>query len=1039
VIEQISDLFPGVRSMLVRFARQSKPLTVGTGITTLFFVWTAMTTGWGAAQAAEIASRWNDKTVVAYLQIAPLSRIERDLEFLSDGTGPAATTEIRDAIGELSAGVDSARPAGMAVLVDERFVPVIFVPIKEEDRIFTFLHSRFGWRFHRGDDGLFRGSNVKAVARASGKWLYFTGPDHREHLTALPDDPAKLFAESDPGILGLLNVAVNEIPTERRTAFAEFLGGLFGERDGDDMVSAIAGHALEHLVTDSQSWQVELQYVRPLEQFHVTAHITPVQGSDLERWISIAGRRPMLMEHLSATDSVTAAVVSAMIEGKGLELLKRSWGTIDADARAKLPSPQSGDASERRLAQLGTTTLDAVSAAVARGEFDVGLAVQKQGDETVFLTGSTLAGSRRIEESALSLFEMLNGVPAFQALQWATGANGDVTFHEFQIPADEKTRPWVGETVHLAAGFGPDRIYAAMGGASTMEKLSQAVDRSRDDAPSPGRVVHATVRMAPFLALLDKSPGSDEAANANVREFAEAISHYRRNDALEFNLTAANRGLEGNLRIDLGVVRMLASAVGKAGKPAVPDTTPASPPAAGGTNLALRLEPGARFQLQFDSESEVKTVIDEAERVDLGQYSSTYEFCVLEARPDGAVRLEAVLKRAKITKTGPDGDLSFDSATKESSEKMTAETVLYAAMIDEPFQMTVAADGTVAEFGGLAEAVDRMVDNKLQPPANERAQAKAFVERAFNPDALRDTLGRAFDFYPGKPALEGDRWARTIENYSGIAFVLDNKYQLKSLATDEAVISVRAQVGEKKADDEAPIRWEVLGTQTGVIRLDPRNGRLLKSEYVLKLEAEATLKMDGKTVVRPVTSTIKMTIGPPAAGRAVVAEESARKFWRHESGHFADHGSGDWTERSQNGAFELREVERTPQRIELVSKSGTGTRVRLFAGRSEILRRGQGTWELLYEGDWAAPQAAEKRVFWSHPLGFFDNVADGKWLERSPNGAFYFVEAARTDDYVELRNTRSGTLVRLFNDRCELKVAQQREFAVRYQGGWKGR
>jgi len=1027
--------------MVASFPRNLQLFTVARNATAWLVVWSIMAAARPATEAAESAPRWNDKPVVAYLQLAPLSRVQRDLAFLSEGAGQTATTAIRDAIGELSAGVDAARPAGMAVLVDETFVPLIFVPLKDEERLFTFLYSRFGWRFHRGDDGLYRGSNVKAVARASGAWMYFTGPDHRERLATLPDDPAKLFAESDSGILAQLNVSVDQIPADRRAAFAEFVGGLFGESDENGgLVAAVAGHALTHIVTDSRSWQVELQCFRPLEQFHVTTRITPVAGSELERWISIAGRRPMLMEHLAATDSAAVAVMSAVLEGESLEPLKRSWGAIDAVARAKLPSARSSNVLERRLAQFGATALDAVSAALAQGEFDAGLAVQKQGNEIVFLAGSTLVGSRKIEESALSLFDMLNGVPDFQALQWAAGANGDVTLHEFQVPADENTRAWVGETVHLTAGFGPDRVYAALGGVSAMEKLSLAIDRSREDAPSQGRVMHVALRMAPFLALLDKSPGSNDAANANVREYAELISHYRKNDVLEFNLTAAEQALDGRLRIDMGVVRMLASSVPKAGTPVAPETTSPAPPAADGTNLALRSTPGARFQLQFDSDSEVTTVIDDAERVDHGRYSSIYDFRVLEARPDGAVRLEAVLKRATIKKTGPDGESSFDSAAKGAPEKMTPETVLYAAMVDEPFQLTVAADGTLGEFGGLAEAVERIVDNKLQPPANERAQAKAFVEGSFNAAALRDTLGRAFEFYPGKPAAEGDRWARAVENFSGIAFVSDNKYQLKSLTADEAVISVRAQVGEKEADAAAPIRWEVLGTQTGVIKLDPRNGRLLTSEYVLKLDAEATLKMDGKTVVRPVTSTIKMTIGPPAAAAGGAAvEKDAQTLWRHDSGHFADHGSGNWTERSQNGTFELQEIARTPERIELVSKSGTGTRVRLFAGRSEILSRGQGAWKLQYEGDWAAPQTAEQRVFWSHPAGFFDNVADGKWLERSANGAFHFVEAARTDDYVELRNPQSGTLVRLHGDRCELKGTQQREFTARYQGAWETR
>ncbi len=358
------------------------------------------------------------------------------------------------------------------------------------------------------------------------------------------------------------------------------------------------------------------------------------------------------------------------------------------------------------------------------------------------------------------------------------------------MPADEKTRDWFGEAVHLAAGFGPDRVYAAAGGASTMEKLSQAIDRSREDDPARGGIMHVVLRMAPFLALLDRAQGSNEAANANVHEYAELILPHRKNDVLEFNLTAAKGGLEGRLRIDLGVVRMLASSIPRRGQPSKPETaSPTSTPAAGATNLTLRSAPNARFQLQFTTDSTVTTTADDAERVDRGRQSSIYDFLVVESRADGAVRLEARLTRATIKKTGPDGDSVFDTADKNEPEKMTPEMVLYAAMIDESFQMTVTADGMI-EFSGLAEAVDRMVDNKLQPPANERAQAKAFVERAFNAGALRDTLGRAFEFYPGKAVAEGDRWTRTVENFSGIDFLLDGKYQLKSLTTDEAVFDV---------------------------------------------------------------------------------------------------------------------------------------------------------------------------------------------------------------------------------------------------------
>jgi hypothetical protein len=797
--------------------------------------------------------------VTASLQVAPLKRVQRDLAFLFEDAGP---TRVIDAVNALAAAVDGARSSGIVIVHDETFVPIIFVPVKDAEPLLGFLRERFGWRFHRGEDGLFRGDDLRVVARESGSWMYFTSPDHRDHLANLPEDPSATGSWSDPGNLAQLNITVSAIPLEHRAAFATLVGESLEDRELP-AVAALAVSGIDGLVTDIETWEIDLQFFRPLNQFHISSRITPVTGSDLERKLASAARRPMLMDHLATSDAVAAATVSTTLDGKPLDFLKQVWAGIDAATRPQLPSPRSRDMAERRMATLGTTALDTVKAAIAAGSIDVGVALHKQGDDFVLLAGSSLPGARKIEQAASNLFDALNGVPAFQALQWATGANGDVTVHEFQMPTDDNTREFFGEAMHLAAGFGPDRVYAAVGGPSAMEKLSLAVDRSREDAPSQGGLVHMAFRAAPLLALLDRAPGADATANASVQQLAESIARHRKNDVVEFDLNVIDRVLEGRLRVDSGVVRMLLTAVTDAAAPGESGTAPTTPPATNGTNLALRVKPGDRFQLQFDSDSEVKTGLADGDRIDRGTYSSIYEFRVLEARRDGAVRLEAVLKRAKITKKSPAGDWAFDSAAKNPPGTMNPEMVLYMCMVDEPFQMTVAADGTLGDFGGLAEAVDRMVDNKLIPPADERPRAKAFIEGSFSPGGLRDTLGRAFEFYPGKAAAVGDRWTRTTENVSGIVFDVNNKLLLKSRTEREAVISVRGQVVGKDVDPAPPIRWEVMGTQTGTVTLAPSDGRLLHADYTLKLDAEATVEQDGKPVVTPVESTISMRIAPP--------------------------------------------------------------------------------------------------------------------------------------------------------------------------------
>lgn len=1006
-----------------------------------------------STSAAEV--KWNDAPVVGYARVSPLDRLQRDLSFLGENVdGGQSISGMKDIITELSAGIDAARPAGLVVYADDSLNLVAFVPLKDEEKLFAALRARFGWEFRRGDDGLYRGGNVNVAARVSGSWLFVTGATHASRLAKVPDDPMRIFEGLDPTVTAQAGMMLDQLPADLRQSFDSVILDSFDPtKSGAAAASsgtALIGPLVKQLLSDTRRWEFELQCLRPVEQFHVTSRLVPVQGSKLESWIEAAAQRPSMFEHL-ASDNAAAAIISSLaLDPATIEPLLRAWDEQAAKARAAAPSPQAPQAELRSLGVLVAQALDAVTTTLRKGELDGGVVLDRQGQGHLnVLAGGTLYGSRAIQEKALEVAQMLQPQEGFRALNWAVSQNGDVSLNQLQLPMqDENARRLFGESMYVVIGFGPDRLYSSLGDEEAIAKLSLAVDRSREDRPSRGEPLRITLRMAPFMALLNDFSDKKSDSDAQMRTMAAQIAPYKKNDTLAITVRAGEGALESRLRIDMGVVRMLASSLPQPGAPPRPKTSvPTLPPTTGSSNLALRAAPGARFQIQFDTDSEVKAKVDAAERVDQGKYSMLYDFRVLETRPNGAVRLEVVLKRAIIKKTGADGNSSFDSAAKDAPEKMTPETVLYAAMVDEPFQMTVAPDGKLDEFGGLAEAVQRIVDNKLQPPANERPQAKAFIEQSFNPNGLRDSLSRAFEFYPGKTVAEGDRWAGTAENFSGIDFFLDNKYQLKSLTANEAVISLRAQIREKESDAAAPVRWEVLGTQTGTIKLRPQDGHLLSSEYVLKFEAEATIKMDGKTVVRPISSTIKMTIGPPggpvpgraAVGPAAVGTAAQRVLWRHDSGHFANHGAGNWVERSQNGSFDLQEVERSPQHIELVSKSGTGTRVRLFAGQSDILRRGQGSWTRQYVGDWADAPTAEQRDYWSHPDGFFDQIAEGKWLERSANGAFHFVEAARTDDYVELRNTQTGTLVRLFADRCELKGAKQTEFAARYQGGWAAR
>lgn len=830
------------------------------------------------AQADE--PQWNGLPVVGFARVAPLQHVQRDLSFLLDSVdGGESQTAVRDLFAAVAQAVDPSRPGGMVIYIDETLVPVIFLPLRDEEQVFVLLKAQFGWEFYRGDDGFYRGGNVNAVARVANSWLYFTGPRHRERLLNVPDDPAAVFQEADPTVTAQLAVFMDRIPAELQAELgAAFVEGYGPAEPGtaEGVTLSLLAHLAEHVSTDASAITAELQCFRPLNQFHLSARLTAEQDSPLAGWIDEAAQRPAVFEHLASDNAFVALLAAVSLSEETSQKLLELWQPVAAAARAAAPSPKSGDEPSRMLGRLVLNALDSVTATLQGGELAGGLVLERAPQKHyAVLSGVTLQGSRDVEEAAIEVGQLLQQTAEFQALQWAVSNNGDVSLHQMEFPVDDAgVQKLFGSPLRAAVGVGEQRVYAALGGEDVLSELSLAVDRSREEPAETGELLRLMLRMAPTLTFLDLVPGSNPETDRNIHEMATRIGPYRRNDTLELTVRAAASAVEGRLRVDMGVLRMLAAEL-----PATPErttdsrpkpgTAPRPPATADGTLRPLRLRKGERFELLFHNAADVTVTIDGNARPETSADALLYDFEVLEVTSDGLMRVQTRLRHVTMDRTTPEGQTSFDSASPPPMDEMTPAMLLHSLLIDRPFVLLLQPDGVIAEVEGLEEQIADVVDNQLEPPASERQQAVDFVRQVFNANGLRDSLARGFEFYPSQPVRAGQRWTRTTENYSGIPFLLDHRFQLKSASGDAIVMSARSQIREKDPADagDQSVRWEVVGSQTANIIVDAANGRLGLAEYVLQTDAEAFLMMDGQEVSRPLEATFRMTVGDPARVR----------------------------------------------------------------------------------------------------------------------------------------------------------------------------
>jgi probable HAF family extracellular repeat protein len=79
---------------------------------------------------------------------------------------------------------------------------------------------------------------------------------------------------------------------------------------------------------------------------------------------------------------------------------------------------------------------------------------------------------------------------------------------------------------------------------------------------------------------------------------------------------------------------------------------------------------------------------------------------------------------------------------------------------------------------------------------------------------------------------------------------------------------------------------------------------------------------------------------------------------------------------------------------------------------------------------------AEARIRWVHANGSFERLGPGRWQETLPKNKLRFSESAHNEKYIEIRRA-PGVVVRLYDDHCQVKFPEDREFKLLYRGTWQ--
>jgi hypothetical protein len=197
---------------------------------------------------------------------------------------------------------------------------------------------------------------------------------------------------------------------------------------------------------------------------------------------------------------------------------------------------------------------------------------------------------------------------------------------------------------------------------------------------------------------------------------------------------------------------------------------------------------------------------------------------------------------------------SYDSKkpTENPSEMDKMLGKLFSALIDKPFVVVFAPDGSVKSVTGM-EAVIKDMRDAVSDDGQLGAQIGAQMSQQFNDEAMKATFGQTFNFYPDKTVKIGDSW--NVKNsilMSGMNLNINSNNTLKEIKTNMATIEVAGDI------DMNMEGGEITGKQTGSMIIDAATGMPTTSD--ISQNMSGSIKVQGMDVKMEMITKTKTSV-----------------------------------------------------------------------------------------------------------------------------------------------------------------------------------
>lgn len=459
---------------------------------------------------------------VAVVSLASVEETLADVGYLTTVAGMEDAGKTARLFGSaLTAGMDKKRPAGLYVVPkDGDFHAIAFIPVSDLKQLLELHKEYIGEPRDAGGGILEVGIDRSAFIKEQGGWAFVA--ESSEHLTGLPQDPAKLLGDLPKTYNIALRIMVQNVPQElRQTALDEIKFGIErtldqqpegADREALDRTAKSSLKSIEQLFTEAEEVLVGWAVDAAGKRTHIDINITAKEGTELAKQMAMNAESKSAFTGVLLPDAAVTLNATAKLSESDIAQFSTALATAREQAVAKIDDDPNLTPEQRGVAKEVISKLLQVFEDTAKtGKIDGGFALVLAPKSISMVGGGYVADGAAFERSVKQILDLAKNEPNVPKVQFNAGTHGGITLHKASVPVPDRepeARELLGEKLDIILGTGPKSVYLSAG-KDAEGLLKKVIDQSAQSAEKVVPAMQLNVSVLPilkFMASVDENP-----------------------------------------------------------------------------------------------------------------------------------------------------------------------------------------------------------------------------------------------------------------------------------------------------------------------------------------------------------------------------------------------------------------------------------------------------------------------------------------------------------------------------------------------------